>query len=30
MADVLRLNKDENYETKSRILKTLDQEGYID
>jgi hypothetical protein len=30
MVDVLRLNKDENYETKSRILKTLDQEGYID
>jgi len=30
MAEVLRLNKDENYETKVRILNTLDQEGYID
>ena len=30
MADALRLTKDENYETKVKILKELDQEGYID
>jgi hypothetical protein len=30
MAEVLRLSKDENYDTKVRILKALDQEGYID
>lgn len=26
----MRLSKDENYETKVRILSTLDKEGYID
>ena len=30
MADVMRLSRDENYDTKIRILKALDQEGYID
>jgi len=30
MAEALRLSKDENYDTKVRILKALDQEGYID
>jgi hypothetical protein len=30
MVDVMRLKQDENYDTKVRILKTLDSEGYID
>ena len=30
MADVMRLSKDENYETKVKILNVLDQEGMID
>ena len=30
MADVMRLSKDENYDTKVKILNVLDQEGMID
>ena len=30
MVDVMRLKRDENYDTKVKILNTLDMEGYID
>ena len=30
MVDVMRLSKDENYETKVSIITTLDTKGYID